>query len=127
MYFAWDSHLEEQIRAACYAYYRDKYGLSREDTTGVRGVIGLLRGAGFHDVRVRTYVIERTQPLTPADRAYFVESVFKGYWGDKLVPYLSAEAWEAVTELTDPKSPGFWLDRPDFHHVQTLTVFQGTV
>lgn len=127
MYFAWDSHLEEQIRAACYAYYRDKYGLSWEDTTGIRGVIGLLQRAGFRDVRARTYVIERTQPLTSIDRAYFLETVFAGYWGTKLAPHASAEVRQALADLTDPASPSFCLNRPDFHHVQTLTVFQGAV
>ncbi len=127
MYFAWDSRLEEQIHAACYAYYRAKYGLSCQDTTGVRGVIGLLQRAGFRDVGVRTYVIERTQPLTSVDRAYFLETVFAGYWGSKIAPHLSAEAWQALTDLTDPASSSFCLDRPDFHHIQTLTVFQGAV
>ncbi len=127
MYFAWDSHLEEQVRTACHAYYREKYGLSHEDTTGVRGVLGLLQRAGFHDVRVRTHVIERTQPLTSVDRAYFLETVFAGYWGTKVAPHMSAEALEELTDLTDPASSSFCLDRPDFHHVQTLTVFQGAV
>src|SRR5262245_42919764 len=40
MYFAWDAPLDEAVRRACHEYYRERYGLARNDTARIRGVIG---------------------------------------------------------------------------------------
>jgi hypothetical protein len=37
MYFAWDARLERATTEAVRAYYRDRYGLSEQDLTAVRG------------------------------------------------------------------------------------------
>ncbi len=122
MYFAWDARLEDEVRRACYRYYREKYGLDHEDISDARRLVGLMLETGFAKVSVRTYVIERIQPLSETDRAYFRSAVFEGYWGSKLRPYLTDADWAALQALCDPGSAGFCLDRRDFHHVQTLTV-----
>lgn len=125
MYFAWDARLEDAVRQACYAYYREKYGLSAAETAGTRRLVGMMLEAGFASVSTRTYVVERMQPLSGRDRDYFIDAVFNGYWGPKLKPYLTADDWLALESLCDPASSAFCLDRADFHHIQTLTVVQG--
>jgi ubiquinone/menaquinone biosynthesis C-methylase UbiE len=125
MYFAWDAPLDEAVRRACHEYYRERYGLDAQDTAGVRGLLGLLQRAGLRAGQVRTVVVERVQPLTEADRAYFEEAVFRGTWGERLRPFLTNAEWLALQRNTDPASDAYCLDREDFHHIQTLTVCVG--
>jgi len=122
MFFAWDAPLDDAVRAACHQYYRERYGLTLDDTARLRGLVGLLQRANLRVGRVRTVVIERTQPLGEADCAYFEEAVFRGSWGERLRPFLSPAHWQALCNNTDPASPGYCLDREDFHHLQTLTI-----
>lgn len=123
MFFAWDAPFDDAVRTACHSYYRERYGLQSADTAGIRAVVGLLRAAGFADVAARTYVLERIQPLSQADRDYFREAVFEGLWGPRIHPYLDPEQRAKLEHNCDPVSPGYCLDRSDFHHLQTLTVF----
>jgi SAM-dependent methyltransferase len=122
MFFAWDAPLDEAVRSACHQYYRERYGLAVEDTAGLRGLVGLLQRAGLRVGRVRTLVIERVQPLTPVDRDYFEEAIFRGSWGERLRAFLTPGQWSALCSNTDPDSADHCLDREDFHHIQTLTV-----
>jgi ubiquinone/menaquinone biosynthesis C-methylase UbiE len=125
MFFAWDAPLDDAIRTACHRYYRDRYGLSVDDLADVRALVGAMRAADFSDVAVHTYVLERTQPLSQADRDYFQEAIFDGVWGDKIAPYVDAENWEKLRRNCDPTARDHCLDRSDFHHIQTLTVCAG--
>jgi SAM-dependent methyltransferase len=125
MFFAWDAPLEDAVRSACHRAYRERYGLAREDTAGVRGLVRLLRSAGFTEVAARTYVIERTQPLREEDREYLRHAIFEGAWGEKVLPYLTPDERARLKRNCDPASPEYCLDREDFHHVQTLTVCEG--
>jgi SAM-dependent methyltransferase len=125
MYFAWDAPLDDAVRRACHDYYRARYELEVEDTAGVRGLIRLLQRAGLRVGRVQTLVIERVQPLSDVDCAYFEEAIFRGTWGERLRPFLSPAQWQRLCSYTDPTSPGYCLDREDFHHLQTLTVCIG--
>jgi SAM-dependent methyltransferase len=125
MFFAWDAPLDDAVRVACHRYYRERYGLKIADTAAIRGVASVLRAAGFDDVVTRTYVIERTQPLSDADRDYFRHAIFEGTWGERLDGYLCAEDRERLRRNCDPNSAGYSLDRADFHHLQTLTVCEG--
>ena len=124
MYFAWDAPLDDAVRRACHAYYRERYGLKESDTAAVRGIVGLVKRAGLRLGRVHTVTIERVQPLSQADREYFSETIFKSTWGDRLTPWLTPEQWQALRRSTDSASEEFCLDREDFHHIQTLTVFE---
>jgi len=125
MFFAWDAPLDDAVRVACHRYYRDRYGLRVADTADVRAVVGLMRAADFDDVVSRTYVLERTQPLSQTDRDYFQRAVFDGVWGEKIWPYLDSEYRERLRRNCEPASPDYCLDRADFHHLQTLTVCAG--
>jgi len=125
MFFAWDAPLEDAVRAACHRAYRERYGLAAADTAGVRGLVRLMCSAGFADVRTRTYVVERAQPLRDVDRDYLRYAIFEGAWGEKVLPYLSPDERARLKRNCDPASPEYCLDREDFHHVQTLTVCEG--
>ena len=125
LFFAWDAPLEDAVRAACHRVYRERYGLELNDTAGVRGLVRLMLGAGFAPVSARTHVVERVQPLRDADRDYLLHAIFEGAWGEKILPFLSPDERARLRRNCDPASPEYCLDRPDFHHVQTLTVCEG--
>lgn len=127
MFFAWDANLDDVVRRACHAYYRGRYGLAISDTAGIRGLVRLMDEAGYRRGRVRTYVVERVQPLAPEDREYFETAIFADTWGGRIQPYLLPDEWDALCRNTDPASGEYCLDRPDFHHLQTLTVCEGSV
>jgi ubiquinone/menaquinone biosynthesis C-methylase UbiE len=122
MYFAWDAPLDDAVRRACHQYYRQRYGLTLDDTARIRGLIGLLQRAGLRTGRVRTVVIERIQPLAEPDRDYFEEAIFRGTWGERLRPFLTPAQWRALCNNTQLSSAEYCLERRDFHHLQTLTV-----
>ena len=125
MFFAWDAPLDDAVRLACHRYYRERYGLKIADTAAIRGVGATLQAAGFRSLRTRTYVIERVQPLSDADRDYLRAAIFEGTWGERLDPYLDADERDRLRRNCDPSSAGYCLERADFHHLQTLTVCEG--
>ena len=127
MFFAWDERLEREVMLAVRRYYREKYGLNEHDVTAMRGLIGLAQRAELVQVSSKTVVIERTAPLADVDRDYLLHTVFNGYWGERLRPYLNDDDWREVQRLCDPTSSAYCLERPDFHHVQTLTMVVGRV
>jgi SAM-dependent methyltransferase len=127
MFFAWDAPLEDAVRAACHRAYRERYGLRLDDTAGVRALLGQMLAAGFSDVSVRTHVVERIQPLREADRDYLLHAIFAGAWGEKIHRYLSRDERARLRDNCDPLSREYCLDRPDFHHLQTLTVCEGRI
>ena len=125
MFFAWDARLERLTHEAVRQYYRDRYRLEERELSGVRSLLGWLRGAQLREVMVRTLVIERVGPLRPADEHYLCEAIFGDTWGERLRPYLSAEDYEELRHLCDPGDCRFALKRPDFHFLQTFTLAVG--
>lgn len=125
MMFAWDWRLETEVTRACRELYRDKYGLTAEDTSNARNIVGFMKRAGFSSVAPRTIVIERTAPLRSADADYFMDAMFNGYWR-RVHSYLSGADADVLTRLTDPASPDFALARPDFHFLMTYTLVVGS-
>lgn len=125
MFFAWDARLERRLTEAVHAYYRDRYGLSEQGLTAVRGLLGLLQDAGLSRISVRTFVIERFAPLDACAHAWLLEAIFRGTWGERLRPYLTHADHEELTRLCDPQHRDFALRRPDFHFLQTFTLAVG--
>lgn len=125
MFFAWDAPLDDAVRAACHRYYRERYDLPVAATAGVRAIFGLMCAADFKEIAIRTYALERTQPLSALDRDYFQYAVFEGTWGERIWPYLEPADAEKLRRYCDPDSPDYCLDRRDFHHIQTITVCTG--
>jgi len=122
MYFAWDARLERLTNEAVRSYYRERYGLDESDLSGVRAMLGLLHRAFLRHVSIRTIVIERTAPLSPSDRAYLLEAIFRQTWGERLRPYLSPADYAELSALCDPGHSQFALRRADFHFLQTFTL-----
>lgn len=127
MYFAWDARLERITNEAVRRYYRDKYHLTERDLTAVRSIVGSLRAGGLTKVRAKTYMIERVSPTNADDETYLLDVIFRGTFGEKLRPYLSADDMAELAALCDPAHPGYALRRPDFHFLQTFTVVIGEV
>ena len=111
MFFAWDAPREDAVRAACHRAYRERYGLAPEDTADVRGLVRLMRSAGFSAVATHTYVVERAQPLRDVDRDYLRQAIFEGAWGEKVLPYLSPDQRARLRLNCDPASPAYVLPR----------------
>ena len=122
MYFSWDARLERLTNEAVRSYYQERYGLEESELNAVRGMVGLLNRALLRRVSVRTITIERTTPLSPPDRAYLLEAIFRQTWGERLRPYLSPADYAELSALCDPEHSQFALRREDFHFVQTFTV-----
>jgi SAM-dependent methyltransferase len=125
MFFAWDSRLERLANEAVRQYYRDRYGLTEQDLTGLRAVVGQMRQAHLQSVSVRSVLIERFAPLDPASEAYITQTLFRDTWGARLQPYMPREDYQRLCQLTDPQNPQFALRRTDFHFLQTLTMVTG--
>ena len=125
MYFAWDAGLERRLTEAVHAYYRDRYALSEQGLTALRGLLGLLQAADLCRISVRTFVIERCAPLDACAHNWLLEAIFRNTWGERLRPYLSHADHEQLTRLCDPQHPEFALHRPDFHFLQTFTLAVG--
>jgi len=122
MYFAWDARLERVTNEAVRLYYRERYGLDERVLTDVRCLVGLLRRAGLHSVRAHTCMIERVAPLAATDRAYILEAIFRGTWGERLRPYLGDADFAELSRLCEPRHPQFALRREDFHFLQSFTL-----
>lgn len=127
MFFAWDARLERLTHEAIRRYYRERYGLEEQELTAVRAILGLLRRAGLREVRVHTYVLERIAPLDGAAETYLLEAIFRGTWGERLRPYLTAADFAELSDLCNPDSRRYALRRPDFHFLQSFTVASGAL
>jgi SAM-dependent methyltransferase len=127
MYFAWDARLEGAVNDAVRRYYRDRYELDEHDLKAVRALVGILRKAGLQNVTARTVMIERVSPLDAASEAYLGDSTFRGTWGERLRPYLSAVDYEELAGLCDSTNASYALRRPDFHFLQTFTLAIGEI
>jgi SAM-dependent methyltransferase len=125
MFFSWDARLERLTTEAVRAYYQDRYGTSERELTAVRGLLGLLRQAGLHNVSAHTLLIERISPLNPSTETWLLEAIFRGTWGERLRPYLAPADYEELARLCDPQHPQFALRRPDFHFLQSFTLAVG--
>jgi SAM-dependent methyltransferase len=126
MCFAWNAALEKRVDDAVRRYYRERYQVSELSLSGIRALVGLLRGAGLSDVTVRTVNIERVSPLGAADQRYLLDAVFRGTWGERLRPFLAADDFQELSRLCDPLSGHFALSRADFHYIQSFTLAVGT-
>lgn len=126
MCFAWDARLERVVNEAVRAYYRERYAVDERGLAAVRANVGLLRAAGFHDVRAATFTIDRISPVKPGDEGYIVETLFRDSWGTRLQPYMDATDYAMLVRLCDPVDEAFALARPDFHFLQTFTLVTGS-
>ena len=127
MFLAWNARLERVLTEAVRRFYRDRYEISESDTAQIRGLIGLLKRGGLHQVTARTFIIERVFPLRPIDEGYLTEVIFGEMRGERLRPYLSDQDFVELTRLSDRGHPDYALRRQDFHFLQTFSLVTGVV
>jgi SAM-dependent methyltransferase len=127
MCFAWNAPLEKRVDAAVRRYYQERYRVSELELSAIRALVGLLRRSGLVEIKARTIPIERIGPLRPADERYLLDAIFRGTWGERLRPFLSAEDFEELSTLCNPQHSNFALHRPDFHYIQVFTLVVGTI
>ncbi|HEY2686023.1 MAG TPA: methyltransferase domain-containing protein [Steroidobacteraceae bacterium] len=125
MYFAWDARLERLTNEAIRQYYRERYNLTEVSLSATRGLVGLLRRAGFSRVTPATIVIERVTPLDSATERYLQRAIFEGTFRDKLRAHLDEADYRQLSRLMDPAHPEYALHRGDFHFIQTFTLVTG--
>lgn len=90
------------------------------------GWIGLLREVGFTDVRVRSTLLELTQPLSTVQLEYLTNQL-EGLRADPELRDALSETDRAWLERwTDPSSDLYALNRADLHTLECLTVFVGS-
>ena len=77
---AWSALTNEAVRA----YYRERYGVSERELTGIRALVGLMRRTALGTWPLSRLLIERVAPLAAADEAYLLETIFRGTWGARL-------------------------------------------
>jgi SAM-dependent methyltransferase len=91
-----------------------------------------LAGAGLSDLELRVFPVVHCQPLPAAVRRYIANAIFGGHYADAV-----AEAGRAVgmTEadedlwrrLSDPASPDYLLDQPDYYCVLSPLLALGRI
>lgn len=127
MFFSWDARLERVTNEAVRRYYRERYQLTEASLTAIRGILGLVKRAGFSRVTARSMLIERISPLDPATEHYLQRVIFEGTFRGRLRGYLDEPDYEALSRLTDPSHAEYALHRSDFHFLQTFTLITGEV
>lgn len=87
--------------------------------------VGWFRAAGLQEPKAQTFVGEFQTPLSEEIRNALI-SLFEMRWND-VQSEVSHQDWAEFKRLTNPESPGFILDRPDYYAFFTETLFHGRV
>ncbi|MCP4723518.1 MAG: class I SAM-dependent methyltransferase [bacterium] len=81
--------------------------------------------AGLKDISAKTFVADFCWPLEDEIKEGLL-SLIKMRW-DEAEPEISKELWNKYKSLTDPDSPDYILDIPDYYGFFTYTLFSGIV
>jgi len=126
MFLPGHPELERRIQLAEIERTREEGGgrsfQERRQTT-----LASLGAAGFHDVSVRSYLIERRAPLDAAARDYIQKTVFDRNWGERLRPLLRDDDWALRSAVCDPGSPQHALAAAHYYCLYPITVFAARV
>lgn len=87
--------------------------------------LGWFDSAGFEEPTARTFVGDVQAPLSDEVRSALV-SLFQMLW-DGAKPDVTDEDWAKYQRLSQPESPDFILDLPDYYGFFTYSMFQGKV
>jgi hypothetical protein len=107
-------------RAANFPYTND----SRPEWHILRA-LGWLQEAGLDDRQARTFVADIHAPLDDAARDTLMGS-FQMLWGEA-EPEVMPEDWGQFKRLSQPESPDFILNLPDYYAFITYSLFWGKV
>lgn len=86
---------------------------------------GWFREAGLEEVKARTLVGEFQAPLTQEIRDALISLVEMRWEGAQ--SEMTTEDWAEYQRFSQPESPDFILDRPDYYAFFTETLFRGRV
>jgi len=87
--------------------------------------LGWFRNVGLEEPKVRTFVGSVHAPLDDAVRSALI-SLLEMRWGDPRSD-LSEEDWATYRRLSEPDSPEFIVDIPEYYAFFTYSMFQATV
>lgn len=88
-------------------------------------LLGRFRELELEDVHARTFVGDAQPPMSEVERKAMAELIGMR-WPD-VESELSTEDWKKLQWLTNPDSPGYILDSPDYYGFFTYTMFRGTI
>jgi ubiquinone/menaquinone biosynthesis C-methylase UbiE len=88
--------------------------------------LGWFRRLGLEAPTAQTFIGNVQGPLSDADRETLL-SLFWMRWPEENKNELAEEDWEQYQLLTQPDSPDFILDLPDYHAFFTYTCFSAGV
>jgi len=86
-------------------------------------LLGRFREVGLKDRTIRTFVGDVHAPFDEATRNALIE-FFPMRWPD-VESELSKEDWAEFKRLSDPKSPDYLLNLPDYYAFFTYSLFRG--
>jgi ubiquinone/menaquinone biosynthesis C-methylase UbiE len=112
------------VAAAAHALEADP-SASRFDNFVGRKMQGMFRRAGFHDVRTRSYAIQKVAPLAREAKRYLAGNA--GWYGQTAASHLSDDDRQRWERAFDPTTDEYILDRDDFYFSMVETVTVGTV
>lgn len=118
LYLPGYARLEHLICAA----RETQYGHERawEGTAHPERPLSWLRSAGLNGCRLHMFPVVYSQPLPAAVRQYLTNAIFAGHYADAVARCgkevgMMPEDEALWRRLSDPASPGFILDQPDYY------------
>ncbi len=87
--------------------------------------LGWFRDAGLKELNARTFVGNINAPLNDNIRNAMI-SLFEMVWGNA-ESEVTQENWEEFQRISQPESPDFILNLPDYYAFFTYSLFSGKV
>lgn len=115
--------LEARLNATCAANF--PYTDDTKPQWHILRALGWLQEVGLDDSQARTFVADIHTPLADAVRGALTGS-FQMLWG-KAEPEVTPEDWGQFQRLSQPESPDFILNLPDYYAFITYSLFWGKV
>lgn len=120
-----DHILSARVLAATAQGLQERPPDSYFDNYTGRRLNGLLREAGFLDVKTTSYAIQKVPPLSEEAKRYIAGNA-RWYVSAGAVHLSSEDVWRWRAHF-DPESPYYVLDRDDFYFCMLEVVAEGTV
>lgn len=121
---SWDPELELEVVNAWYKITKTMDTHYWNPFMG-RKLVGLLRTSQLQDVKVKTYLIERSAPVSSLVEQYITKAFW--YYKDQYHELLSAHAWKMFCDVFNPSSISYLFKQNGFHFISTETVVSGKV
>lgn len=113
--------LEARLNATCAANF--PYTDDTKSQWHILRALGWLQEVGLDDLQARTFAADVRTPLDDAARGALIAS-FQMLW-EKAEPEVTPEDWAQFQRLSQPESPDFILNLPDYYAFITYSLFWG--